>query len=36
LWLTGKVSGLAMPPNAVAIRRDQARQLVQWILSLAG
>jgi cytochrome c len=32
----GKASGLAMPPNAVAIRRDQARQLVQWILSLAG
>lgn len=32
----GKVTGLAMPPNAVAINRDEARQLVQWILSLDG
>jgi cytochrome c len=30
----GKVSGLAMPPNEVAIREDQARQLVGWILTL--
>ncbi len=30
----GKVSGLAMPPNAVAITKVQARQLVRWILSL--
>src|SRR5450631_4040180 len=30
----GKVSGLAMPPNAVAIHRNEARQLVRWILSL--
>jgi len=30
----GKVSGLAMPPNAVAISRRDARQLVKWILSL--
>ena len=30
----GKVSGLAMPPNAVAISRRDARQLVEWILSL--
>jgi cytochrome c len=30
----GKVTGLAMPPNAVAITRDEARQLVRWILSL--
>ena len=29
-----KVTGLAMPPNAVAINRDQARVLVRWILSL--
>jgi len=32
----GKVSGLAMPPNAVAIRRPEARQLVRWILSLSN
>ena len=32
----GKVTGLAMPPNAVAITRDEARQLVRWILSLDG
>jgi len=30
----GKVSGLAMPPNAVAIKDADARQLVKWILSL--
>lgn len=30
----GKVSGLAMPPNAVAIKDADAKQLVQWILSL--
>jgi cytochrome c len=30
----GKVTGLAMPPNAVAINRDQARTLVRWILTL--
>ena len=30
----GKISGLAMPPNAVAISRRDARQLVKWILSL--
>ncbi len=30
----GKVSGLAMPPNAVAIQEADARQLVQWILGL--
>ena len=30
----GKVSGLAMPPNAVAIKEADARALVQWILSL--
>lgn len=30
----GKVSGLAMPPNAVAIKEADARQLVGWILSL--
>ena len=30
----GKVSGLAMPPNAVAIKEPDAKQLVQWILSL--
>ncbi len=30
----GKVSGLAMPPNAVAIKEGEARQLVRWILSL--
>jgi cytochrome c len=32
----GKVTGLAMPPNAVAIKRDQAQKLVRWILSLDG
>jgi cytochrome c len=30
----GKVSGLAMPPNAVAITKKDARRLVGWILSL--
>lgn len=30
----GKVSGLAMPPNAVAIKEADARKLVGWILSL--
>lgn len=30
----GKVSGLAMPPNAVAIQEADARKLVQWILDL--
>lgn len=32
----GKVTGLAMPPNAVAITRPQAHELVNWILSLAA
>ena len=31
----GKVTGLAMPPNAVAISRQRAARLVHWILSLA-
>lgn len=30
----GKVSGLAMPPNAVAINEADAKKLVGWILSL--
>ena len=30
----GKVSGLAMPPNAVAIKDADAKQLVKWILTL--
>ena len=30
----GKVSGLAMPPNEVAIREPDARSLVGWILAL--
>ena len=30
----GKVSGLAMPPNAVAINEADAKQLVKWILSM--
>ena len=30
----GKISGLAMPPNVVAIKEADARQLVQWILAL--
>lgn len=29
-----KVSGIAMPPNAVAITEGDARQVVFWILSL--
>lgn len=32
-WV-GKVSGLAMPPNAVAISEEDARRLVNWILDL--
>ena len=30
----GKVSGLAMPPNAVAIKEAEAKKLVQWIVGL--
>jgi cytochrome c len=30
----GKVSGLAMPPNAVAIKDADAKILVKWILGL--
>lgn len=30
----GKASGLAMPPNAVAIKEADARNLVKWILGL--
>ena len=30
----GKASGLAMPPNAVAIKEADARRLVGWILAL--
>ncbi len=30
----GQASGLAMPPNAVAISDADARQLVDWILAL--
>jgi cytochrome c len=30
-----KVSGVAMPPNAVAIKEADAKQLVAWILNLA-
>ena len=30
----GKVSGLAMPPNEVAIKEADARKLVSWILTL--
>lgn len=29
-----KVSGIAMPPNAVAITEGNARRLVNWILAL--
>ena len=29
----GKVSGLSMPPNAVAIKETDARLLVNWILA---
>ena len=31
----GKVSGLSMPPNAVAIKEADANKLVKWILTLA-
>lgn len=30
-----KVSGLAMPPNKVAIKEVEAKKLVKWILTLA-
>jgi len=30
----GKASGLAMPPNAVAIQEADAKKLVAWILAL--
>lgn len=30
----GQVSGLSMPPNAVAITEGNARRLVDWILAL--
>lgn len=30
----GKVSGLAMPPNAVAIKQADAKRLVKWILGM--
>ena len=30
----GKASGLAMPPNAVAIKPAEVKQLVGWILKL--
>lgn len=30
-----KVSGLAMPPNKVAIQEVDAKKLVKWILTLA-
>lgn len=30
----GKVSGIAMPPNAVAITEGETRLLVSWILAL--
>ncbi|ACB33843.1 cytochrome c-551 precursor [Leptothrix cholodnii SP-6] len=30
----GKASGLAMPPNAVAIKPAEVKQLVGWILNL--
>ncbi len=29
-----KVSGIAMPPNAVAIKQADAKKLVEWILNL--
>lgn len=32
----GKVSGLSMPPNAVAIKETDARALVGWILALSN
>lgn len=33
IW-QGKVSGIAMPPNAVAITEADARRLVYWILAI--
>jgi cytochrome c len=30
----GKASGLAMPPNEVAISEGDARKLVEWILAM--
>lgn len=30
----GKISGVAMPPNAVAISETDARKLVYWILAI--
>lgn len=30
----GQVSGLAMPPNAVAVKPADARKLVRWILAM--
>ncbi len=30
-----QVSGLAMPPNKVAIKEADAKKLVKWILTLA-
>jgi cytochrome c len=30
----GQASGLAMPPNTVAIKDADARELVGWILAL--
>jgi cytochrome c len=30
----GQASGLAMPPNAVAIKEADAKDLVRWILQL--
>jgi len=30
----GQASGLAMPPNAVAIKEADAKKLVEWILAL--
>ena len=29
-----KAAGIAMPPNAVVVSENQARQIVYWILSL--
>lgn len=31
----GEVSGFAMPPNSVVINKEQANELVSWILHLA-
>ncbi len=30
----GQISGLAMPPNAVAISPQESRRLIEWILRL--